>query len=68
MLEDGEGRKFAKFVRKEQNSTGKIPIISMSGNAIEEQRKQYEDCDIDAFYQKPLNKTQLLNLLDYAIH
>jgi len=68
MLEDGLGLEFAAHVRKSRGPSSKVPIISISGNTIDDQRKQYEGYNIDAFYQKPMTKTQLLNLLDFVKH
>ncbi len=41
-------------------------IISMSGNAVEDQREMYQGLNVAMFVQKPLGRQQVLGILEMA--
>lgn len=56
LLPDGTGKDFLEFLEEHEKNLklNKIPIVSMSGNSIDEQKEHYEGFEIKAFFQKPL--------------
>jgi len=67
MLTDGDGVDFAKFVRSSTEFKN-IPIVSISGNSVDDQKTDYEGYKINEFCQKPLSKSQMLNLLNLSLY
>ncbi len=63
ILRDGTG---PDFVRQAKSRLGEIgtKVISVSGNAVDDQRRQYEpECHIDGYLQKPVRKQDLISLV-----
>jgi len=67
ILTDGDGVDFAIFVRNSAEFQS-IPIVSISGSTIDDQKRKYERCKINEFCQKPLSKLQMLNILNSCKH
>lgn len=62
-LPDGTGRDFADYLKK---AGKKYPIVSISGNSVDDQKRLYEGNEVEMYYQKPLTKSQLINLMDFG--
>lgn len=66
LLPDGEGKDLMKYLVQEEEKHNtknkKIPVVSMSGNSVENQKEDYEGYEIQAFFQKPLQMENLKGL------
>eukprot|EP01022_Parablepharisma_sp_SALTPOND_P007981 TRINITY_DN135016_c0_g1_i1.p1 TRINITY_DN135016_c0_g1~~TRINITY_DN135016_c0_g1_i1.p1 ORF type:complete len:728 (-),score=70.10 TRINITY_DN135016_c0_g1_i1:93-2276(-) len=65
LLGDGTGAEFVEFIDKivTENQAKRPFIVSMSGNAINDQKETYHGLNINGFLQKPIKKQELLDTL-----
>ncbi len=66
-LPDGSGRDFMQCyeeVIQEKGEAARVPVISMSGNSIEDQQEMYETCKLYAYLMKPISKSELIRLIE----
>ena len=68
LLPDGTGRDVVEFLKEKQKvwDSYKIPVVSMSGNNVEDQKIDYCDYNITAFFQKPLRSDIIKGLASLA--
>lgn len=60
-----DGHTATKKIRKLKDSTlASIPIVALSANSFEEDRKKSMECGMNAHLAKPVNMQELLELID----
>lgn len=64
-LPDGTGRDFLQYCHTVVKGRGVRlpPVVSMSGNSVEDQKSMYEGLEVYAFMVKPVSKSQLTGLM-----
>ncbi len=59
-----DGIEATKAIREQEKSTGKhIPIVALTADDTEEDRKRCSDAGMDDFLTKPINPTQLKGVI-----
>ena len=58
-----DGMECARVIRKMDNAKGKIPIIAITGNAMNYSMQDFNDAGINEFVPKPLNFDVLVDMV-----
>ncbi len=67
-LRDGTGVDFMQYYCAEVLKKGvrRVPVVSMSGNAVQEQERVYDGFNMHGFLQKPISLTTLMGIIKSA--
>jgi len=58
------GKNAVRQIRQSQKHYASIPVIAMTANAMEEDRKECFDIGFNAFLTKPLKRSELISTID----
>ena len=64
-LPDGTGLDFMSFYKKSEKSKlcKKVPVVSMSGNSVSDQKRIYSNYEMNGFLEKPVLKEVLSGII-----
>jgi len=68
LMPNMDGYEATSKIRKEENNSGRIPIIALTANAAEKDREACHQAGMDEVLTKPYRKQELADLLDRWLH